>query len=387
MTEQEIIFKDILKKFSRFPIPEDESTFLDLCHYSGERFEEICSRILEFYFQPYNKHGFRNLWFRSLCELLRCDWDDAFEMRTRTEEYTFGADDKNKKIDIVIETPFLIVAIENKIGASLYNPIGVYKQHIERIYKDKRQQKLVVLTAHLLSGQEKTKANDHGFVVIQYERLFEKVKSLLGEYVARGDQKYLVFMLDFMQTVKNRVNMMEQTDLDRFFIRHRDDIEKLVRQYDDWKNRRFNQQKMIISELCGNIQSLTNDTTWWVYQGWDLGIHFNNNTSYKIGIESNFVESDDNPLAEYHIYFTTWSMQCWFPYENAILEKYPVKDDYVLDKGELNSSNRVYYHMPVIKRTAFDNDENYFDKILECLNVYYQFLKGLAAKVIMDATQ
>ena len=122
MTEQEIIFKDILKKFSRFPIPEDESTFLDLCHYSGERFEEICSRILEFYFQPNNKHGFRNLWFRSLCELLRCDWDDAFEMRTRTEEYTFGADDKNKKIDIVIETPFLIVAIENKIGASLYNP-------------------------------------------------------------------------------------------------------------------------------------------------------------------------------------------------------------------------------------------------------------------------
>ena len=72
------------------------------------------------------------------------------------------------------------------------------------------------------------------------------------------------------------------------------------------------------------------------------------------------------------------------------------KDGIVYKNGEeneqteqnwTNSSNRVYYHMPVIKRTAFDNDENYFDKILECLNVYYQFLKGLAAKVIMDATQ
>ena len=101
MTEQEIIFKEILKKFSRFPIPEDESTFLDLCHYSGERFEEICSRILEFYFQPNNKHGFRNLWFKSLCQLIGYECDDAFEMKSRTEEYTYGAKEKNKRIDMV----------------------------------------------------------------------------------------------------------------------------------------------------------------------------------------------------------------------------------------------------------------------------------------------
>ena len=132
MSEQEK-YNDILKKFSRFPIPEDESTFLDLCHYSGERFEEICSRILEFFFQPNNKHGFGDLWFKSLCQLIGCECDDAFEMKTRTEEYTYGAKEKNKRIDIVLQTPSLIVAIENKIGADLYNNLDIYSEHIKSI--------------------------------------------------------------------------------------------------------------------------------------------------------------------------------------------------------------------------------------------------------------
>jgi hypothetical protein len=59
-------YSELLRKFAKLPKEEKEMTFLELCHYPGERFEEICSRILEFFFQPNNKHGFRDLWFKSL---------------------------------------------------------------------------------------------------------------------------------------------------------------------------------------------------------------------------------------------------------------------------------------------------------------------------------
>lgn len=373
MSGQEIIFKNILEKFKKFPIPEDESTFLELCHYSGERFEEICSRILEFYFQPNNKHGFRNLWFKSLCQLIGCDCDDAFEMETRTEENTYGAEENNKRIDIILETPSLIIAIENKIGAGLYNQLDVYREHIEKAYHKPKKQ-LVVLTAHVFSNQERNKANQNGFVVIGYDELFKTVRSMIGDYVSNGSQKYLVFMLDFMKTVENRANIMTQTDLDKFFVSYRADVEELIKQFNNWKRMHVDQQIKSILKIYNQISSP--DSPWWIYQDLDLGTSFNDNTPYRIGIESNFNEINNDPLGEFHIRITTWKLQCWDPYEKDIFKRYPE------GKKEIKG-NRVNYYMPVIE----NSDERYFDTILEQLKKYHQSLKELAEKVVMDAVR
>jgi len=177
-------------------------------------------------------------------------------------------------------------------------------------------------------------------------------------------------MLDFMKTVENRANIMIQTDLDKFFSSNKVEIEKLFEQYNGWKNRLFGQQKEAISDLSVKIQNLTG-TAWWVYQGWDLGISFNDGTPYRIGIESSFQEVNNNPIGKFHIYITTWNMKCWVPYESAILEKYP---GYFLDKGE-----RVFYHMPVIERIQYNSDEQYFEEILQRLDDYYHFMKDLTS--------
>lgn len=378
MLELENTYNEILRNFSRIPIEENERSYLDLCHYPGERFEEICSRILEFYFQPNNKHGFRNLWFRSLCQLIDCNCEDALEMKTRTEEFTFGAEDKNKRIDIILETPSLVVAIENKIGADLYNRLDIYKEHIEKTYP-KHIHKLVVLTAHSFSGLEKAKACQNGFVVIQYDQLFKTVKSLIGQYLARGEQKHLVFMMDFIKTVENRVKMTTSNDLDKFFTTHKDEIEQMLNRYNDWKSRLFEQQKSIISELFYRIREQT-DNSWWVFQGWDLGRSFNDKTC-RIGIESHFEEVNNNPIGEFHILITTWNMKCWQPYEHAIFDRYPQRDGFILDKGE-SDPDRVYYRMPIIERAHYQDNELYYDTILNRLIEYYTFLKDLSSKYI-----
>lgn len=378
MLELENTYNEILRNYSRIPIEENEQSFLDLCHYPGERFEEICSRILEFYFQPNNNHGFRNLWFRSLCQLIECNCDDALEMKTRTEEFTFGAEDKNKRIDIILETPSLIVAIENKIGADLYNQLDIYKEHIEKTYP-KHKHKLLVLTAHSITGAEKANANQNGFVVIQYDQLFRTVKSFIGEYIVRGEHKHLVFMMDFIKTVENRTKMIMPNDMDRFISIHKNEIEQLVNQYNDWKNRLLKQQKPRISELCYRISEHT-DNHWYVYDGWDLVRSFNDKT-YRIGIESHFEEVDNDAIGEFHILITTWNMKCWQPYEHAIFDRYPQRDGFILDKGE-SDPDRVYYRMPIIERAHYQDNELYYDTILNRLIEYYAFLKDLSSKYI-----
>lgn len=374
-------YKELLRKFSTIPKYEYETTYLELCHYSGERFEEICSRILEFYLNPRNKHGFGTLWFDALCKLLKISCDDPYEMSSWTEESTSTSWENNKRIDIVLSTPSTLIAIENKIGADLYNPLDVYKKHIENKFENIKQKKLLVLTGHLLRGEEIKKAEESGFIVLLYHSLFAEVKQMLGNYISKCDQKYLVYMLDFIKTVENRINIMEQNQpMDSFISKNKCEIEELIKQYNEWKNRVKDNQKMSIAKLQ-NILNNELNINWGCYEGWLLSIDFNRETA-RIGIEADYKEDGGDPTAEFHIYITTWKMNCWIPeYGKSILEKYPIEQGCYLDMGENNSNNRVYYHLPVIRRNDYKIDGEYIDEIISKLKDCYDFMKELTERV------
>ena len=368
-------YSELLRKFAELPKEEKEMTFLELCHYPGERFEEICSRILEFFFQPNNKHGFRDLWFKSLCKIIKIDCEDVFEMKTRTEEATSSSEkEKGKKIDIVLETPTLVIAIENKIGADLYNPLDIYKEHIDKGYS-KLNKKCIVLTAHRLSNEEQKKANENGFVVVLYKKLFDNVRELLGKYVSSCNPNFLSFMLDFMMTVEKRMNFMDNTELNRFFFDKKEEIESMLNSFSDWQRKLRDEQSCELNKIKDVITKKTK-CLWWIYQGWDLGVHFLDKTQYKIGIESEFEPTKDDPIGEFKIYITTWNIECWKWYKDSILKKYP---NCFLDEGTINTKNRVYYHMPVIKRTDF-RENDYINEIVKRLEEYFLFLKQESKK-------
>ena len=368
-------YSELLRKFAKLPKEEKEMTFLELCHYPGERFEEICSRILEFFFQPNNKHGFRDLWFKSLCKIIKIDCEDVFEMKTRTEEATSSSEkEKGKKIDIVLETPTLVIAIENKIGADLYNPLDIYKEHIDKGYS-KLNKKCIVLTAHRLSNEEQKKANENGFVVVLYKKLFDNVRELLGKHVSSCNPNFLSFMLDFMMTVEKRMNFMDNTELNRFFFDKKEEIESMLNSFGDWQRKLRDEQSCELNKIKDVITKKTK-CLWWIYQGWDLGVHFLDKTQYKIGIESEFEPTKDDPIGEFKIYITTWNIECWKWYKDSVLKKYP---NCFLDEGTINTKNRVYYHMPVIKRTDF-RENDYINEIVKRLEEYFLFLKQESKK-------
>ena len=125
-------YKKLLEDFSKIHIPKREKTFMGICQYPASRFEEICSRVLAFYFNPNEEHGFRDLWFRALNQCIKQEGEycKPKSIRLILEEPTKCAESyENKRIDIIIEADNTVYAIENKIGAQLYNDLNVYSNH------------------------------------------------------------------------------------------------------------------------------------------------------------------------------------------------------------------------------------------------------------------
>ncbi len=107
---------------------------------------------------------------------------------------------------------------------------------------------------------------------------------------------------------------------------------------------------------------------WWIYQGWDLGISFNDKIN-KIGLESWFgrkgFENDDS----FHVFVTAWDARCFIPYKEELKKIYP---NAIIDN--LGLKNRIYLHLPTIKSTDSDI-------IVEALNKYYHQLLEIIQKV------
>ena len=381
--EQDLdVFKKLLADFSKIHIPEEEKTFMGICQYPGSRFEEICSRILAFYFNPNEKHGFRHLWFYALnlCVENVEGCNISHDIKIRLEEYTDYSEEKNKRIDIIIETDDTVYAIENKIGASLYNNLAIYAQHIDNRddYKGKKKVK-IVLTAHTLGPDEKQKAKDNGFTEVSYKTLFEKVNTLSGDYIASCNLNQVAFMFDFMKTLNNKMNFMENKERAEFFSRNKESVEKMIDQYQKWRQEVLKQQSDEITVLCQKIndeidkEKKEKKAKWWTYQGWDLLVIFNEGTDKKIGIESWYVEEGQDALAKFCIYITTWNVpgatgkQCWSHYNDAITKKYDGSNI------EIKDNNRVYLLIKEFKKEEFSD-------IIKTLNDCYDFLNELAEK-------
>ena len=136
MEEELANYKSLLADFLKIHIPKSEKTYMGICQYPGSRFEEICSRVLAYFFNPKEEHGLRDLWFRALNLCIKQEGECCPPRNILLEERTYNVEgNENKRIDIIIETYSTVYVIENKIGASLYNNLDVYSKHVKTIVR------------------------------------------------------------------------------------------------------------------------------------------------------------------------------------------------------------------------------------------------------------
>lgn len=356
-------FLTLLRDFSKLPKTDTAPTFMEICKYPYNRFEEICSRILQFFFNPKAEHGFGNMWLSALLDIAGNSpaYCDTENVRVITEENADG-----KRIDLTIVSDNFVVGIENKTTAEVYNPLHLYKNYIRNTYKNKSHLLLVLSIKPVVDTSVRKKLETNNFKSFTYRELFHAVKKKLGGYIAGGDQKYLTYMLDFMKTIEHMDNSYSKMEND-FFFENRQEIEELITRFARYKEAVLSQQKEQIAILQQRINDRT-QPNWWVWQGWDLGISFND-SGHRIGIESSYEASKDAPCAVFHIYITTWKMKDWFPYKEAVLSRFP---GYTL--LEEYKENRSYLHLPVIE----GNDH---EKIVETLKETFDAMTAITSKI------
>lgn len=242
-----------LFKSHHFSIKEEKETnIFDITGYP--HYENVASNILKFFFDTNEVHGYRDLWLRSLLDVYNSKTIEPvnismLETRNIEREYSNGSD---KRIDLLIDANPLIVVIENKIYASVYNPFAIYTKMAINYVKDKQLENYRLVKIVLSLNKEEID-KETGFINITYDELFDKLDELSPNY--EPIDKWKMFATEFIDNLRRKkedTNMkMDQEWID-FVDQGNKDLSDLYKQLED----SINQRVSIFRDINDNLNDL-----------------------------------------------------------------------------------------------------------------------------------
>jgi hypothetical protein len=254
-------FSVLLDDFSKLPQLEiTPPTFMEIAGFP--HYENVCSNILAYYLDTNQPHKLKELVLKSLLQAISRD-DLASSINSintiQREEIT----PSSKRIDIVICADNLVIGIENKIYASLYNDLNEYSSHLHKVYSGVDNILKIVLSLNQIGADHLT----DGFVNLTYNTLFERIKINLGEYYLSANSKDITYLMDFILTIQNLKKMTNiDPELLKFFINNKDKINELFEANNEIKTLVL--QK--IHQLQSNIAAQAENVKQWIYEKKDL---------------------------------------------------------------------------------------------------------------------
>lgn len=213
------VVEKFLKEISELyeKIPKKEKTWMEVSGYP--HYENVCSNILAFYLNPKEEHGLEEKVLKALYHAIKekKEIEDVhFSNMTIFREYTTL---KGNRIDIVIQNEEMVIGIENKIMASLYNDLEDYAKTLEKINPNAIK---VVLSLH-----KETESNlKGGFINITYQEFFKYLKQELGKEEKLN--KWYLYLKDFIQNLEGfEVEKEMELEVKEWIKKHQEDIDKL----------------------------------------------------------------------------------------------------------------------------------------------------------------
>ncbi len=276
-------FEELLKKFQNLPkVKATPPTFLEIAGYP--HYENVCSNILAFFFDTTEQHQYGELFIRSLLAASENNFDDDLStINVYRERITYSGN----RLDLLIETENLIIAIENKIWAPLYNNLKDYSDFLQKEYPGKRIFK-IVLSLHKIGDNQLS--ND--FRSVTHYELLEYVKKGMGEHLLTGNNKYLFQLVDFIETMQKhtKTNTMNKKVLD-FFKEEKEKIDELLDEHREIQRFIHNKVKSVQNILNQRVEEeqieLLNNRQW-IWQKFDLVHDFDLGNGLVISVDSYF---------------------------------------------------------------------------------------------------
>ena len=184
-------YEKVLEDFKKLHIQTVavEPTFLDISGFP--HYENVCSNILQFFFQTNEAHGMGDLFIQAILKTLGENISNTIIVN---EVFREQLTHSGKRLDIVISADEYVVGIENKIYAVLTNDLVDYSNYLQSILAGRKLKKIVLSLYPI--------ATYSGFVNITYKELFNSVDSLMGNYWQGSNRKYLDYLNDFMQNIR-----------------------------------------------------------------------------------------------------------------------------------------------------------------------------------------
>lgn len=194
--------------------------------------ETIIANLLGYYFDPNENHGLNDTFIKALLQTVpkQLTKNKNVGIRPEIEELSKkgfawaniileDSTDENKRIDIVIETEEIVIAIEFKINHSLNNPLNDYVNYIEghSTYNKKgKKPYYIVLTPKWKEPEGEQAIGNSEFVQIMLSHFIERVEEIIKEEDLFKDivdfQQYILYK-DFISTIENRkktIKMIEE---------------------------------------------------------------------------------------------------------------------------------------------------------------------------------
>ncbi|MBW4483349.1 MAG: PD-(D/E)XK nuclease family protein [Tildeniella torsiva UHER 1998/13D] len=187
---------EALARFRRIAFHEKCSpTFMEITSYP--HLENVASNVLDFYFNPNAEHGLGALLLEALLSLV------ATPVTISNPQVVFVSREvitsSGKRIDLLIDAyPDAVIVIENKIFHTAINPFIDYEEHAN---KAASQRPIVLILLTLFDVPPG--ANIGNFKPVLYKSFCQEILNRIGSQIINADNRYLIFLLDFIQTTQN----------------------------------------------------------------------------------------------------------------------------------------------------------------------------------------
>lgn len=204
-------FGKLLKEASNImkKIPVKEKTFMDVSGYP--HYENVCSNILAFYFDPNGEHKLNELFINSIIKIierknksLNIDFGDILNNTKVYREYVTS---KGNRIDLVIQNDNFVIGIENKIYASVTNDLDDYANTLNKLNNNS-----IKILLSLFDNTKEIKNTE--FINVTYQEFFYQLKEELKNLEIEKN-KWYIFLDEF---IKNLVNFEGELEMEEEII-------------------------------------------------------------------------------------------------------------------------------------------------------------------------
>ncbi|MDQ2178788.1 PD-(D/E)XK nuclease family protein [Marinifilum sp. D714] len=192
-------------------------TFLGIA--KQPHYENVLSNIYAFFFKKSEEHGFTDLFIKSFLNLVKNKKSDkCFSFEYFGIHTEFPTDDGGR-IDLLLKNDSEAIIIENKVYHILNNKLHDYWDTI------RVKNKIGVV----LSLRKIPYTGNENFINITHLELMEEVMRNLNIYKEQASPKYLIFLEDLHQNIKNlSLSHMKVEELELFLL-NKDKINQLVK--------------------------------------------------------------------------------------------------------------------------------------------------------------